>query len=126
MERQHEVRNRLKAVDWIWLQASCDRVAVAGRYRRERIDGGATPRRAAGEHPIGDDAERVDVSGWCDRIAAGLLGGPISRRAHAHAVDRGSVQVARESEVHQGSVAIWPYHDVARLQIAMDDADAVR
>ncbi len=82
----------------------------------------------AGEHLVEDDAERVDVRLAVDGVAEGLLRGDVVRRAEDAAVSGEAllVQRARDAEVGDLGHALLVDEDVLRLDVAVDDAAAVR
>ncbi len=92
-------------------------------------------RRAAREHLVHDDAERVDIGACVDAVAADLLGSHVAR-APEDLVRFGQVLLAVPGDVrHQAEVEYLHevcvvrttnQEDVARLQIAMHDAGRVR
>ena len=91
----------------------------------------AAERPLAGEQLVEDDAEAVDVAAGVDRVrlAAGLLGRHVGRRAEHLAVGRHRrvVGVALgQAEVHEVRLAVGVEQDVRRLDVAVDDAERVR
>ena len=90
----------------------------------------AAERQLAGQQLVEDDAEAVDVAAGVDpvRLAAGLLGAHVGRRAQHLAVEghRRLVGLALgQAEVHQVRPAVVVEHDVRRLDVAVDDAVVV-
>lgn len=83
----------------------------------------------SGHQAIEDDAERVDVAGGCDRLAAHLLG---AREFGSHGPRVGRVRVdclevefgieqLGNAEIEQLGLAFRGDKNVCRLQVAMDD-----
>ena len=89
----------------------------------------AAERHAAGEQFEDDDPERVDVAPEVDGLAAGLLRAHVLGAAHdvAPGGSRGSLarHPLRDPEVHHLGRAVSVDHHVERLQVAVDDPDAV-
>ena len=106
------------------------------RFRRlveNRIEDGlfvmALKWQLAACHLVEHDAERPDVGPRVDFLASGLLRGHIGRCA-----DRGpflgelraAMGKLSQPEVHQNGLAVSRHHDVGRVDVAVDDAFAVR
>ncbi len=97
--------------------------------RRVRLEG-----RVAREELEVRRPERVDVRARVERLALGLLGGHVERRAEDHAhLRRRRVVRARgardrlgEAEVRDLHAAVPGDEDVGRLHVAVEDADRVR
>ncbi len=87
----------------------------------------ARERDRAREHLVEDDPDRVDVGGGADRRAPRLLGRQVLRRADDRA---GLGHLARpgagDAEVHHLQPPVRCDRDVVRLDVAVDDAVAVR
>ena len=92
-------------------------------------------RQAIGQHPIEQDAERVDVAPSVDvrRSAAQLLRAHVGERAHqlsAHGLSSQPLHVrasrAGDPEVEHLRLAGVRHEHVRRLQIAVDDPALVR
>jgi len=82
----------------------------------------------AGEQLEQGDAEAVLVAGG-DGLAAPLLRRHIGRRAHRDADLRqllARLEAGGEAEVHEHGLAVVAEHDVARLDVAVDDPFLVR
>lgn len=98
---------------------------VGDRHRRI-----ASERRPAGEHLVKHAAGRIQVGAHVDVLAARLLGRQVLRGAHdtlrlGHC-GGGIIERAGDAEVHDLHNALLGDHDVAGLDIAVDDAHAVR
>ena len=104
---------------------------------RERGEAGAGESRLAGDHLVEHDAEREQVGTMIDRHAERLLGAHVARRADHLADHRrdgaalGGVGIglgdARDAEIEQlGRLHLVGEQDVRWLDVAMDDAVAVR
>jgi len=93
--------------------------------RQLRLEGKATAEREES-----DDAKRVDVAARVEPAAFELLGRHVGRRADddPDARQRRRVDAARpgQPEVEQPDGAVGGDHDVARLDVAVDDAGGVR
>ena len=90
----------------------------------------AGKRRAAGEHLVEHAAGGIQVGTHVDGLAARLLGRKVLCGAH-HALRLGHggcgiVQSAGDAEVHDLDHALLGNHDVAGLDIAVDNAHAMR
>ena len=85
------------------------------------------------------DAQRVDVGTPIHRLPSRLLGRHIARRTHHDAVprslfggkvairiERGGLGCLRQSKVEDLYLAVFHDHDVARLEVAMNDSSLVR
>ena len=85
------------------------------------------PDSCAGQHFVEDAAERVDIRAGIGRFAFPLLRRHVGGRAHHHAAggDRFILARFRQSEI-QNLDAGFRDHDVAGLEIAVNDALAVR
>ena len=87
----------------------------------------AGERHLAGEQLEEDDARRVEVGGLVDRRAARLLGGEVLRGADDRALLRHLARAgAGDAEVRDLDDALGVDDDVVRLDVAVDDAVAVR
>ena len=113
-------------------------------HRREHLRQVLAPEETlADEHLVEHDTERPDVGPVVDRLALGLLGTHVRRRAQDHA--RGGamdaqrrrarcggrpvgvlLQHLRQSKVEDFHLAVRRHLDVGRLEVAMDDAFFVR
>ena len=95
--------------------------------RHSRVAG---ERRTAGEHLIQHAAGRVQVGAHVDGLAASLLGREVLRGAdHALGLGHrrsGVVERAGDAEVHDLDHALLGDHDVAGLDVAVDDAHVMR
>ena len=94
---------------------------------RDRDGAVALERHGAGQHLVENDADRVEVGALVHLIALRLLrreilGGPKNGADLRHA----GVAGARDAEVHDLDVPVAVDHDVLRLDVAVDDAAAVR
>ena len=108
---------------------------MAGRRRRHAVQVLhrdldrllARERDGAREHLVEHDADRVEIGGGADRAAARLLGGEVLGRADDRS-DLGHLAGAgaRDAEVGDLAAAILADEHVVRLDVAMDDAVAVR
>ena len=113
--------------------------------REDLLDGRADVRRRAREHVVEHRAERVDVGALVDRLAARLLRRHVRRRADHRAGERSRpstrrrrgtapstspasrrAQILREPPVDHDGLAELADEHVRRLEIAVDDALAVR
>ena len=83
--------------------------------------------RAPGEHLIKQHPGRVKIGALDRFLATCLLRRHVLRRTHDRACGshRAPFQAARQTEVHQYNAAGFVEHDIARLDIAMDDAGAM-
>ncbi len=103
-------------------------LAEAGDQVAER--GAAGVGEAAGEHLEEDDAGGVEVGALVDRLAERLLGGEVLERADGGlgGGDPGVVALEVEGEAEVGELdgAVVGEQDVAGLDVAVDDADAVQ
>src|SRR6185295_12404413 len=88
-----------------------------------------------GQQLVEDDAERVDVRGAFDRLAAHLLGARVRRghrpllglrRLGLRSGPAAGFEQPRDAEVEQLRLAPFRDQDVAGLQVAMDDRGGVR
>ena len=81
-------------------------------------------RKRPGGHLVEDDAERPDVGAGVDVLARGLFGGHVGDRADGHPRDRhpGLAGQLGQAEVEDLGLSIGRDHDVARLDVAVDDA----
>jgi hypothetical protein len=70
--------------------------------------------------------QRIHIAAPIQRQPVGLLRRHIRRRADDHAAGQLAAQHAGDAEVAQVGVAVFIQHDVAGLQIAVDDALLVR
>ncbi len=85
-------------------------------------------RRHACEHLVEDDSERVDIAPAVDAEALRLLGREVGRRSHDEAGLSDVVVSAdspRDAEVGHLHLAVPGEKDVARLDVAVDDAVAM-
>ncbi|MCU0241095.1 MAG: hypothetical protein MUF51_01575, partial [Vicinamibacteria bacterium] len=99
------------------------RLVAQGQRQRHVV----ARRPPPGQHLEQDQADSIDVGACVDALAAGLLGREIGHRAH-HGADRRDLLdpgVIGDAEVHHDRAALAVDHDVARLEIAMDDAALV-
>ncbi len=82
---------------------------------------------AAGDHLVEQDPQRPDVGAGVHRTAGGLLGGHVGRRPEgaAGAGQTGLVHALGDAEVEDLGLAVRGHHDVAGLDVAMDDAGLV-
>ena len=115
-----------------------------GRFQVE--DGGqgergavAAERAAAGEHFVEDRAEAEDVAAGVHFLAFGLLGRHIGGGAYDHAqvgevgigeggvfgAWRGGFSLLGKAEIDHFDLAFGGHHDVAGLEVAVDDAGGV-
>jgi hypothetical protein len=88
-------------------------------HRRDAAD----ERRPPDDHLVQHQAQRVDVARRRRRLAAGLLGGHVARRAARRRLvgrDR------RDAEVGEHDPPVARDQHVVGLEIAVDDADRVR
>jgi hypothetical protein len=110
-------------VHGIFLQAAAYDGLQLARTDTPPLDG----RSLARQHFVKDQTERVDVGAGIRRSAFPLLRRHISRRAHDHSFsgDRWISFERRQAEI-QDLCADFGQHDVAGLQIAVDDALLVR
>ena len=91
-------------------------------------------RPAAGEQFVQQHAERVDVGGGRDHLAADLFRAGVFRRHQREAVRRGRVRLAAkvgieqlgDAEIEQLGRAVGGHQDVGGLDVAMDDQVLVR
>ena len=85
------------------------------------------PDSCAGQHFVEDAAERINIRAGIGRFALPLLRRHVGRRAHHHAAGGDGFILARfrQPEI-QNLDAGFRDHDVAGLEIAMNDALAVR
>ena len=101
------------------------------QLRDDRLRARAKVRRLAGQHLVGDGAERVDVRAAVDgAVAGGLLGRHVLRRAQRepglrHSLSPGVRHGERDAEVGDEWLP-FVQEDVLRLQVAMDDAVTMR
>ena len=80
----------------------------------------------AGDHLVGDDAERVDVGRAVDRLALDLLGRHVLRRAEAHAGARQRLELQLALELRQLGEAEVEHLDLPRAALAaVTDEDHV-
>ncbi|MQY16850.1 hypothetical protein SRB5_70530 [Streptomyces sp. RB5] len=90
---------------------------------------GVGERDFSGEEFVEDDAERVEVGVRAHRAAHRLLRGHVRGAADgdAGAGEAGGVDVedGGDAEVQDGEVALGADHDVAGLEVAVDDRDGV-
>ena len=88
----------------------------------------AEERRPAGHHLVEHRAERVEVAARVGRAAERLLGRHVGDGADHHALHRHAraVEGDGEAEVAERGVAVGVEPDVAGLEVAVDDAAAVR
>ena len=109
--------------------------AVGQRLRDQRRLVGGIERPAAGQHLVGDHAERVDIGGGRDVFAAHLLRRGIGQRAEeergigqprlvARRLHRGQAEVDHLVDALARLVAMRD--DVGGLEVAMGDAAIVR
>ena len=84
--------------------------------------------RAAGDHLVEHRAERVEIAARVGRAAERLLGRHVGDGADHHALHRHAraVDGDGEAEVAERGVAVGVEPDVAGLEVAVDDAAAVR
>ncbi len=80
--------------------------------------------QGAGGRLVEDDAERPDVRAGVDLVALGLLGGHVGDRAHGGSRDRhpGLSGELGQAEIQDLGRPVRSDHDVARLDVAVDDA----
>ena len=115
-------------------QAGHERAGRRGHLRHvlvgDRHSRVAGERRTAGEHLVQHAAGGIQVGAHVDGLAASLLGREVLRGAdHALGLGhRGSgiVERAGDAEVHDLDHALLGDHDVAGLDVAVDDAHAMR
>ena len=91
-------------------------------------DGVGVERRLAGQHLVRDDAEGVLIRRAAHFAGGALLGAHVRRRAHGrpgHGQSLGFHHFG-DAEVCDDGVPIAVHHDVGGLDVAMDDAAAVR
>ncbi len=104
-----------------------DGVEVALEDDRQR---GAGERRAADDHLVEQDADRVDVGGRLDEVAADLLGRHVLCRTDQARLAHGVLEEAGQAEVdHLGEVVALAQpvdDDVLGGEVAVDDAARVR
>ena len=98
---------------------------------RDRHRGVTVEGRAPGQHLIEDDPQRVDIRRRRNDLALRLFGGIVLHRAKRHAGCREPLRLdvlvhAGDAEVGQLDQPRLVEHDVLRLDVAMDDALAVR
>ena len=88
----------------------------------------AIERHAAREHLVEDDAQGVQVRASVDRLALRLLGRQVRGRAEdgRGLGQRLAARGAGDAEVHDLHVARGRDHDVAGLDVAVDDPALVR
>src|SRR6185295_12572976 len=102
------------------------RGALVDLLERDRHGALALERDAAGEQLVEHDPDRVDVRRRADRVALGLLGREVLRRAHDGArlghVRRSG---ARDAEVGDLGAPVGVDDDVVGLEVAVDDPAAV-
>ncbi len=86
----------------------------------------AEKRDAAGEALVEHETERVEVGTTVELLAADLLGRQVLGRAHHDVVARevclGGLQTLGDTEVGQQHPAVGGHHDVAGLDVAVDEA----
>ncbi len=89
----------------------------------------AEERNASGETFVEHEAERVQVGAAVELLAAHLLGRQVLRRAHHDVVAReigiGRLQPLGDAEVGQQHAPVRGDHDVARLDVTMDETGLV-
>ncbi len=111
-----------------------DRRRLRRRLRNVLVGHGhgriAAERRLAGQQLKEQAAGRIQIRARIHHFATGLLGREILRRAH-HGIrlrhrGRGVGDRAGNAKVHDLDLAIGSEHDVARLDITVNDAFAVR
>ena len=110
------------------------RIADVGVDERQRVV--PLERHLAGQHPVQDDAARIEVRTCVQPLATALLGGHVLRRARHRAgvgerleaprrvVDLGDAEVAdlRELDLAAVVVDLGGDDDVVGLEVAVDDA----
>ena len=89
--------------------------------------GRATEGRAAGHHLIDHRSQRPDVRARIGLLAPDLLGGHVGHGAHHRAGvgDPGLIGELGEAEVDDLHPSVRSHHDVARLDVAVDDPPLV-
>ena len=133
----------LGAVARVLLQAPLDEVGDAVRHRRRQrrrlvvqvLPGDVGRRRAVegaspGQALVGDDAEGVDVGRRADGPAGRLLGRQVGGGAHDEprrlVVRARALREPGDPEVGDLHRAVVAHHEVAGLDVAVDDAHRVR
>ena len=90
----------------------------------------AEERHPSGEALVEHEAERVQVGAAVEPLAADLLGRQVLGRAHHHVVAgqvvAGRVEALGDAEVGEQHPAVGRDQDVAGLDVAVDQAGAVR
>ena len=109
-----------------------DRRVVPGGRDRRRVDVlrddrhgvVAAERRAAGDHLVEAHPEGVEVAARVGRAPHGLLRRHVGHRAHHHALlgDARAILGDGQAEVSERRAPVLTEPDVARLQVAVDDA----
>jgi hypothetical protein len=101
---------------------------VRGDHDQERVRRRRDERPFTGEHLVEHHADGEDVRLRRDRFAHRLLGGHVRRRAREHAgvAILAGVHVQRDAEIEHARSSGGIDDDVARLEVAMDDAVLVR
>ena len=77
------------------------------------------------QHLVRDDPQRIDVGAFIDRKPARLFGRHVSRRSQHLAIDGHrhlALLALGQAKVHQMRLVVQVHHDVAGLQVAMNDA----
>ena len=82
----------------------------------------SSERPPAGQHLVGHDPQRVHVGAPVERLAATLLRRHVRHRAGHDRRHGGAVDRLGNPKVGHKHPAVASQHDVARLDIAMDDA----
>jgi hypothetical protein len=153
VEVAEDLPHVLRAASGVLLEHAGDDLEEAGgeralRRRRRRVPGedrldeldrvAPLERPSAREHLVEQDAEGEDVAARVDRVAPGLLGRHVGERPHDRALEgavapapRGGVRVPRRREAGEAEVehlheTALGQHDVAGLDVPVDDAVLVR
>ena len=107
-----------------WIHLPGRRGRLLGALQQAGQHGVGLEGYLAGEHLVENDAQGKQVGPGIDPPALGLLRRHVSRRAHQHAGLRHAVHFhrPRQPEVHHRDPAAAVYHDVLRLEVAVNDA----
>jgi hypothetical protein len=101
--------------DGLLVQPSAQAAHARGRAERAR----------AGGEVVQDDAQGEQVAARVGAVVQHLLRGDVRSGAHGQAEllgqQVGQPIVARQAKIDQHGVAVGPEHDVARLDVVMDD-----
>lgn len=120
------VEQRLAKVRQIPGQLPPDSIPI----RMDRRSGCAPSGHEAAEHHFGeDDAERIHVRRRRRRFASSLLGSQVGRRACSATIEARSLALVERdenSEIQQLEYPLDAEHEIAWLQIAMDDSVRVQ